>query len=128
MDAGDFDETVLYRIVRRDAKGRRFGTPRNPNPTTIDEFNPRLVEIRAGDLAAAIVSRRHGIWQEVADKMMQFPDDELIRFRPDDPISASGSEQAMSLTGGHHRINEIIERVANGRLDAETIVRVLLHD
>ena len=47
--------------------------------------------------------------------MKQIQDDDLIRFRLDDPISASGSQQELALTGGHHRINEIIERVATGQ-------------
>lgn len=68
---GPLPEDVLYRIVRGDAKGRAFGTPRNPRAPTLEEFNPRIVDVRVGDLAETIVGRRHGIFPEQAERVGQ---------------------------------------------------------
>lgn len=70
-EAGQLPQNVLFRIVRGDAKGRAFGTPRNPHVPTIEEFNPRIVEVRAGELAQAIVDRRHGIYLEQANRSIE---------------------------------------------------------
>lgn len=121
-------EHVLFRIERGDVNGRAFGTPRNPRPPTLAEFNPRLIDIHAGDLAAKIVKRKHGILPEQAQRIGQLSNDELIRFRVDDPISAVEVTNGLSLTGGHHRTHEIYQRVLHGQLVADTPVRVLLHD
>jgi hypothetical protein len=126
--AGDLPEHVLFRIVRGDASGRAFGTPRNPRAPTIVEFNPRFIEVRADDLARTIVSRRHGIFQEQAIRVSQLSDEELLRYRVEDPISATETPSGLALTGGHHRTNEIIERVRGGQLDPSAIIRILLHD
>ena len=126
--AGQLPENVLYRIVRGDARGRSFGTPRNPHAPTIAEFNPRIAEVRAGDLSETIVARRHGIFPEQAQQVAQMSQEDLIRFRNEDPISATQTHGGLSLTGGHHRTNEIIQRVQAGRLDPNTIIRVLVHD
>jgi hypothetical protein len=32
------------------------------------------------------------------------------------------------LTGGHHRVFEITQRIQSGRLDPNAIVEVLIHD
>jgi len=121
-------EAVLFRIVRRDVKGRPFGTPRNPRAPTLEEFNPRLTEVQAGDLARIIVSRRHGILLEQARWISQLSNEDLIAFRREDPISATQVSNGFSLTGGHHRIHEIIQRVLSGRLPSDTMLRILLHD
>jgi hypothetical protein len=121
-------ENVLYRIVRGDEKGRTFGTPRNPRAPTIEEFRPRMVWIAAGKLQVSIVARRHGIFPEQAERIAKMNDDELLAFRPDDPISATQVENGLSLTGGHHRINEIIRRVNSGGLDPNIAIRILVHD
>jgi hypothetical protein len=126
--AGQLPENVLFRIARGDAKGRAFGTPRNPRAPTRKEFNPRMVEVRAGELAETIVGRRHGIFPEQAQRMGQLSNEELIRFRVEDPISGTQAQNGLSLTGGHHRTNEIIQRVQAGQLDPNTIIRILLHD
>src|SRR5687767_9516783 len=97
--APELPERVLFRIVRGDAKGRPFGTPRNPRAPTVEEFNPRIREAKAGDLATAIVARRHGIFPDQAERIKQLGDDDLIRFRPEDPISAVEVENGLSLTG-----------------------------
>lgn len=55
-------------------------------------------------------------------------DEELIRFRPDDPISATQIGEGLSLTGGHHRMNEIGQRVLSGQMDPNTIIGVLIHE
>lgn len=126
--AASLPEDVLFRIVRRDAKGRAFGTPRNPRAPTIEEFNPRIAEIRAGDLAEKIVGRRHGIFSEQAQWIAQLSHEELVSFRVEDPISATQTSSGLSLTGGHHRTIEIIQRVQTGQMDPDVIVRILVHD
>lgn len=127
-EAEQLPQNVLFRIVRGDAKGRAFGTPRNPHIPTIEEFNPRVVEVRAGELAQAIVDRRHGIYLEQADRIGQLSNEDLIRFRLEDPMSATQVQNGLCLTGGHHRTNEIIQRVQAETMDHNTIIRILLHD
>jgi hypothetical protein len=127
-DLGEIPEDVLYRIHRGDAKGRPFGTPRNPRAPTPEEFNPRLESIRAIDLEAEVVARRHGIEPEQARRVAGLGDEDLVRYRPEDPISAARVPGGLSLTGGHHRVDEIIRRARAGPLAPETIVRVLIHD
>jgi hypothetical protein len=121
-------EDVLSRIVRGDAKGRAFGTPRNQRTPTLAEFNPRIAEVRAGDLAETVVGRKHGIFPEQAGRVAELSNEELIRFRVEDPMSATQVKDGLSLTGGHHRTNEIIQRVQAGKLDPNTIIRILVHD
>lgn len=55
-------------------------------------------------------------------------EEELIRFRFEDPISAVESDGGLKLTGGHHRTAEIVDRVRSGRMSPDTIIRILLHD
>lgn len=126
--AAELPESVRLRIMRGDAKGRAFGHPRNPREPTAEEFNPRIGEVRAGDLAVTIVARKHGIVPEQAERVRQLGHDDLIRFHLDDPISAVEAGGGLSLTGGHHRTNEISQRVQAGTMDPNTIIRVLLHD
>jgi hypothetical protein len=126
--AGQLPEYVLFRIARGDARGRAFGTPRNPRAPTLEEFNPRFAEVRAGDLAETIVGRKHGIFPEQAQRVGQLGQEDLIRFRVEDPISATPAQNGLSLTGGHHRTSEIIQRVQADQLDPNTIIRILLHD
>jgi len=121
-------EQVLFRIHRGDANGRAFGTPRNPRAPTLQEFNPRLVEVRAGDLAVLIVQRRHGIFPQQALQIGQLDNDEISRFRIEDPISAVKLDEGLTLTGGHHRTHEMIHRVAAGTMSPDAVVRILLHD
>jgi hypothetical protein len=127
-DLTQLPDRVLARIVRGDAKGRAFGTPRNPRMPTIQELNPNLEGFRAGDLAEMITGRRHGIFTEQAESVSQMSHEEVIRFRLEDPISAVRSKGGWSLTGGHHRIAEIIKRVQSGQFSPDTIVRILVHD
>ena len=124
----DEQNRLLARVVRGDAKGRAFGTPRNPRMPTVEEFNPRIEEIRAGELGGSVVDTRHGISPDQAGSIGQMSNEELIRFRIEDPISGSGGPGALSVTGGHHRIAEIVSRVASGKLPPDTIIRVLVHD
>ena len=86
-------ENVLFRITRGDAKGRAFGTPRNPRAPTLEEFNPRIVEVRVGDLPKTSVGRKHGILPEQAQRVGQVSNEELIRFRAEDPISATPAQE-----------------------------------
>jgi hypothetical protein len=124
----ELPESVLARIVRGDGRRRAFGTPRNPRMPTIQEFNPRIEGIRAGDLALTITGRRHGIFTEQAERVGRMSHEELMGIRPEDPVSAFRSTGGLSLTGGHHRIAEIINRVQTGQLSPDTIIRILVHD
>jgi len=58
----------------------------------------------------------------------QITNEELVRFRLEDPISAIQGEGELSLTGGHHRTAEIIRRVESGQMSPDTIIKVLVHD
>ena len=127
-DLSQLSEAVRFRIARGDAKGRSFGTPRNPHTPTFEEFNPRIEELPAGDLAGSIVGRRHGIFPEQAARIGLMSNDDLLRFRPDDPMSATRGSGGLSITGGHHRIDEIAARVRAGRIAPETPIRILVHD
>ena len=119
---------LLARVVRGDAKGRSFGTPRNPRLPTIEEFNPRIEEVRAGDLEELVTGTKHGLNPEQTGSVSGLSNEDLVRFRMEDPISATRGEKGLSLTGGHHRTAEVINRVNAGKLDPNTIVRVLVHD
>ena len=125
----DQAEKLLYRINRGDAKGRAFGTPRNPHPPSIDEFNPRMREIRAGDVEREIAQVKHGSFPDQEASIAKLSNDELTRFRIEDPISGTQAPGGgVSITGGHHRIAEIVRRVQTGQLPADTPVPFLLHD
>jgi hypothetical protein len=92
-------------------------------------FRPRKARIRACDLGTLIVRRKHGISPEQLAEVRKFDNDELVRFRTEDPISATECQDGgLSLTGGHHRTHEIDARVTDGYLRRETIIEVLLHD
>ena len=127
-EAVQLSESVRFRIVKGNAKGRPFGTPRNPRVPTAEEFNPKIGELKAGGLAGAIKGRKHGIFPEQAENIRKMSDEELLRFRPEDPISGNIQGDGFSITGGHHRLNEIIRRVEAGELSADTKVRILFHD
>jgi hypothetical protein len=127
-EMGLLGEGVLFRIVRGDTKGRPFGSPRNPRVPTLEEFNPRVGEVAAGELAVLITGRRHGINREQAERIEQMTTGELLQFREDDPMSGTAENGGFSITGGHHRMNEIIQRVRAGKLPQDTPVRILFHD
>lgn len=127
-EASRLSDGLRYRIVRRDEKGRAFGTPRNPRAPTLEEFNPWIGEIPAGELAGKIMGRKHGIVLEQAERLKKLDNEELVRFRGDDPMSGHGTGGGFSITGGHHRINEVIRRVQSGELPSDTPVRILFHD
>jgi hypothetical protein len=125
----DQAEKLLYRINRGDAKGRAFGTPRNPHPPSIDEFNPRMREIRAGDVEREIAQVKHGSFPDQEASIAKLSNEELTRFRIEDPISGTQAPGGgVSITGGHHRIAEIVRRVQTAQLPADTPVPFLLHD
>ena len=108
-------------------KGRPFGSRGNPLPTP-REFNPRIYDIEAGNLR--LNSTMHPTNPLQGGPVSRLPGSELGRFRLEDPISSHGLGPGGSLnvTGGHHRLAEIIRRVQSGELAPDTIVRVLLHD
>jgi hypothetical protein len=127
-EAAQLSEGVRFRIVRGDAKGRPFGTPRNPRVPTVEEFNPRVGELNAGDIGGAIKGRKHGIFPDQAESVSKMSNEDLLRFRPDNPISGVIQGDGFSITGGHHRLNEIIRRVEAGTLPKDTKIRILFHD
>ncbi len=127
-EAAQLSENVRFRIVKGDARGRAFGTPRNPRAPTVEEFNPRVGELNAGDIGGAIKGQKHGILPDQAESVSKMTNEELLRFRPDDPISGNIQGDGFNITGGHHRLNEIIRRVEAGELPADTKVRILFHD
>ena len=127
-DLTDLPDKLLARVQRGDKKGRPFGTPRNPRLPTVEELNPRIRYVRAGDLAALITERKHGIFPAQEESVAKLSNEELLRFRMEDPISAVESGGSLSLTGGHHRTNEIIKRVQSGQLPPDTMIPVLVHD
>lgn len=127
-EAAQLSEKVRFRIVKKDAKGKPFGTPRNPRVPTLEEFNPAIGELKAGDLAGAIVGRKHGIFPEQAENIQAMSNEELLQFRPEDPISGNIQGEGFNITGGHHRLSEILRRVQTGELSADAKVRILFHD
>jgi hypothetical protein len=127
-EAAQLSESVRFRTVKGNAKGRPFGTPRNPRAPTVEEFNPKIGELKAGELAGAIKGRKHGIFPEQAENIRRMSDEELLRFRLEDPISGNIQGDGFNISGGHHRLNEIIRRVEAGELPADTKVRILFHD
>jgi hypothetical protein len=126
--ASSLPEHVLFRIVRRDGRGRVFGTPRNPRTPTIVEFNARIADVSVGELLVLIVVFRHGVFPEQCQRVAQLRNQDLLAFRSDDPMSATLVTEGLSLTGGHHRVHEIKRRVLSGELDASAIIRILIHD
>ena len=127
-EAAQLSEGVRFRIVRGDANRRPFGTPVNPRAPTVEEFNPRVGELNAGDISGAIKGRKHGIFPDQAECVSNMSNEELLRFRPDDPISGVIQGEGFSITGGHHRLHEIIRRVEAGTLPKDTNIRILFHD
>jgi hypothetical protein len=121
-------ESVVFRIMRGDDKGRPLGTPRNPRVPLMEEFNPQIGELHAGEIASKIGGCRHGLFPEQVARVRQFANEDLIRFRPEDPISGYAGSGTFSITGGHHRLAEIIRRVKAGELPADTPIRILFHD
>lgn len=95
---------------------------------TVEEFNPRVREVRAGDLEATIRSRMHPENPQQAGPVRQLSNEELARFRLEDPISGVDAQGGLSLTGGHHRTAEIIRRLQSGQMSPDTIIRVVVHD
>lgn len=69
-----------------------------------------------------------GIFPEQAESVRRLSNDELVRFRFEDPISSHGIKGGIQLTGGHHRTAEIIRRVKAGELSPDTELHLLLHD
>jgi RHS repeat-associated protein len=125
----DQADKVKVRVVRTDDKGRPFMGPRNPNAPTTDEFNPRIVNVPAGDLAPAIGDRqKHGPNPDQQKSVAAMSNDDLTSFNPQDPISVTQTPDGASQTGGTHRTAEIAKRVENGTLPPDTPIPVLVHD
>ena len=128
QEASHLSARVMARIVREDGRGRPFGSPRNPRMPTVEEFRPTVGEVRTGDIASAIRGRRHGINPEQAASVRQMTNEELLRFRIEDPISGHIVGDGFEITGGHHRLAEITRRIEAGELPPDILVRILVHD
>lgn len=111
--------------------GTRFiyrGAARLP---TLEEFNPRILEVRAGDLFQTITKIKHDIRPSQAAPLHRWNNEKLAHFQVEDPISATLNQingGGLSLTNGHHRSAEIINRVNSGEMSPDTIIRILVHD
>lgn len=127
-EAAQLSESVLFRIERGDHKGRPFGTPRNPGAPTLEELNPQIGVLNAGEIETRIGGRKHGLFPEQEEQIRKFSNEDLIRFRPEDPISGHAGSSTFTITGGHHRLYEIIRRVKLGQLPPDTPIRILFHD
>ena len=66
---------------------------RNPRVPTMEEFNPRIVEVLASDLSRLIVDGRHEVHPEQLECIATLADEELTRIRFDDPISATQTKR-----------------------------------
>lgn len=123
-DFSQLSDMVIWRIKRGDFKGRPFGggPGSSPHAPTLAEFNPRIETVRAGDLGEYIPS--NPIIDEQLNSVRQLSNEELIKFRMDDPISVSGNQT----TGGNHRIYEILNRINEGKLSPDTPIDLLRHD
>jgi hypothetical protein len=75
-----------------------------------------------------IAQTKHGTFPDQEASIAKLSNDELIRLRMEDPISAVQSANGVSLTGGHHRVTEIVRRVGTGQLPPDTPVPFLVHD
>jgi hypothetical protein len=128
IDFSGVPETVLARSEAKDKKGRTYGTPRNPGVAPLEKFNPKVAQIRAGLLEQLIKDRKHGIDERQAKSIAQLSNDDLTRYREDEPISALFKDGGLSLTGGHHRTNEIIQRVRSGKMSPDALVEVMIHE
>ncbi len=126
-DLSDLPTDVKYRIAKGDKKGRPFGSPSNPREPTTEELNPRIQNIPAGELASTM-DPKHGIHDGQAAGVAPMSNEELIKFRPEDPISGTPKGDGLAQTGGHHRTAEIDRRVKSGEMPADTPVPVLIHD
>ena len=127
-DADQLPDGVRCRIIKGDRKGRTFCTPRNPGPPGLAEFNPRIGVLSAGGVVSKVTRRKHGIFPVQAESVMRMSVEELLLFRPDDPMSGHAEPGGFAITGGHHRLHEIDRRVQVGELPPETPVRILFHD
>lgn len=100
---------------------------RLPIPS-LEEFNPRIIDVRVNELEGIIGSRKHGLHELQWKSVQKMSNDELIAFRPHDPISGILMKGQLALTGGHHRTQAIINRLASGLIDPNTYLRILLHE
>lgn len=89
------------------------------------------MQVRAGDLSRTITQTKHSTNEFQAAPLRSLGNDKLLRFQVEDPISGTihtASGKALSLTNGHHRSVEIINRVNSGKMSPDTIIRKLVHD
>ncbi|HBP20376.1 MAG TPA: hypothetical protein DEA08_21615 [Planctomycetes bacterium] len=119
---------LLEQLPERVYAGRVVDPRFNAVKATPADFNPRAYTVKAGDIGGMITSRKHGISPDQAASVRQLSNEDLVKFRFEDPISSHGIQQGIQLTGGHHRTAEIIRRVQAGELPADTKVHLLLHD
>jgi RHS repeat-associated protein len=121
-------DSVLYRTKQKGPRGVPFGSPRNPDPPSLSVFNPRVYEMDAGKIH--VNSTMHPTNAIQGGPVGLLSNDELVRFRLEDPISSNGlgAGRSLDVTGGHHRLAEIQRRVDAGLMPPDQKVWVLLHD
>ena len=108
--------------------GRITGGKFNRVLATVEDFNPRLYQISVGSIEGRLASVKYEIFEAQASSIAKLSNAELVAFRIADPISSHGIRSGLQLTGGHHRINEIVRRINAGLLDPNTKVQILLHN
>ena len=109
-------------------EGKVVGTSRNPHAPTVEEFNPRIGELNAGDIGGAIKGRKHGIFPDQAESVGQDVQRRTTPLPARRPDQRRHSGRRVQHHGRHHRLNEIIRRVEAGTLPKDTKIRILFHD
>ncbi|MCW8140504.1 MAG: hypothetical protein KIT58_16520, partial [Planctomycetota bacterium] len=119
---------LLERLPERVYAGRIVDPRFNARMATPKDFNPRAYTIRAGEFEGRMIGHKHGINPEQTAPIRAMSNEDLVRFRFDDPISSHGIKNGIDLTGGHHRTAEIIRRVKAGEMAPDTEIHLLIHD
>jgi hypothetical protein len=126
FDLSGLNPQVFWRTEAMDKKGRLY-TKLPRQVVTLAMMNPKAAEIRAGDLERLLVPR-HGLDLRQLRSLEPLTNEELLVFRPDDPLTMIPRDGMLHLTGGHHRAAHIAMRVKAGTLSPDTPVVVLLHE
>jgi RHS repeat-associated protein len=121
---------ILARTQATDKKGRPFGSQGNPDLPSVDQFDPRIQTVPAGELEGMIGDRtKHGLYPDQQAAVGKMNNDDLVSLKPQDPISATQNDDGtLNQTGGHHRAAEIANRVQSGDMDPNTPVPVMIHE
>ena len=120
---------LLKKLPTRVYAGRGVDPKFNRVEATPAQFNPRAYTVRAGDIEGSILTRKHAPANpDQIERVRKLSNEDLVKFRFEDPISSHGIKDGIRLTGGHHRTAEIARRIKAGELSPDTKVHLLLHD